>query len=170
MMLTYINLPQIAAAYKTQVKHDFAFLRKIFDDKTTNNCHKAHALQMCIEKYAKYHQLNSGSQINKQHNWAIKVIPHLFEQRYSNKYPPSQFRKIILLVRDFCKEIDLLAPAHYGSDKQNPVNCEYPWEVVSIKGTNVRAFAPCIYNFRIFQNDLMSITKKLLAMIDEDTK
>ncbi len=73
-------------------------------------------------------------------------------------------------VRSFCKQIDLLAPAHYGVDKQNLTNCEYPWEVTDVNGQNPRAYAPCEYNFEIFKDEYMTLTPRVLEIVEREIK
>jgi hypothetical protein len=169
-MLQYLDLPQMAIAFKKQVKCDFEFLKSILKDMNVNPSHRAHLLQMCIEKFAKYYQLKTGFQINKQHNWAEKVIPALFEEKYRNVYSNKIMYKRLKDVHSICREIDLLAPAHYGLAKQNPVNCEYPWEIADINGNNPRAFAPCDYSFSVFNEKHQPIIKKILVIVEEQIK
>jgi hypothetical protein len=167
MNISYVDIAQMATAFKKQVVCDFQLLKRLLTDVETNSSHRAHLLQMCIEKFAKYYQLSMGNQIDKHHNWAERVIPQLFENRYSTILTDNSLKKSLKEIRLFCKQIDLLAPAHYGTDKQNPTNCEYPWEITDVYGGNPRAFAPCEYHFAIFEDRQQPITRKILELIEE---
>ena len=76
-------------------------------------------------------------------------------------------KKMLKEIHSLCREIDLLAPAHFGRDKDNPVNCEYPWEMTDIEGVNFRAFASCEYSFAIFNKKHQPFIKKNLILIEE---
>ncbi len=167
-MTGYIDVAQMTEAFRKQVTCDYEFLKKLFMDKTINPSHRAHLFQMCLEKFAKYTQLKLGNQINKQHNWVSKILPHLFEKKYGNAYSANSLKKVYKDVKSLCREIDLLAPAHYGVDKQNPVNCEYPWEIADVNGKNPRAFVPCEYKFAIFSENYQPIIKEILVMIESE--
>jgi hypothetical protein len=73
---------------------------------------------------------------------------------------------MIRFVRSYCKDIDLLTPTHYGIDKQNLSNCNYPGEVTDVNRNNPRAFAPCEHIFRIFDDKYLTVTTKVLAIIE----
>jgi hypothetical protein len=159
----------MAEAFQKQARCDFEWLRKIWPDDKINQCHKAHILQMCLEKYSKFHLLSQGQTITNDHKCVAKVLPRLFQERYENNYPSQkQFRIVFGKYRDFCNKVDELTPS---LSKPNPTNCEYPWETTDIHNENPRSHAPCSTTFPVVSDpSLEPIYRKILAMIDQDTR
>lgn len=169
MVIPYVNLPQMAIAFKKQTRCDFEWLRKIWEDKDVNQCHKAHILQMCLEKYSKFKQLSEGQPITNDHEYVTKVLPRLFEKRYKTNYPSQkQFKIVFGKYRDFCNKVDELTPS---LSRKPPSNCEYPWEITDVNKQNPRSYSPCTTTFSVVADpSLAPIYRKILAMIDQDTK
>ena len=71
-MIVYIDVAQMAEAFREQVIHDYEFVKNPFMDKTINPSHRAHLFQMYLEKFAKYTQLKLGNQINPKN--AVEIV------------------------------------------------------------------------------------------------
>jgi hypothetical protein len=95
-------------------------------------CHRAHYLQMHLEKICKAYLWgqslisNGLPEFHRNHNVIAKTMPIIARQywRMIGEGRPSQ--RVIGEIRSICREIDLLAPA-VDDDGRRPDNCEYPW-------------------------------------------
>jgi len=117
--------------------------------------HRLHYLQMWLEKLCKAYQLRESPQIELTHQVVSKVLPKLIEENWTRV--GSKFKPDMKIIRDLCREIDLLHPQIDHGGKR-PDKAEYPWAGVAGIET------PALWRFGVAQR-LTTVPGRLLVKV-----
>jgi hypothetical protein len=112
-------------AFAAQAKSDLGAYEYLVESNLPVS-HRLHYLQMWLEKLCKayllrVHDLRADP---LTHNVIAKVLPSLVREHWRRvglEKPPD-----LNLIRDLCREIDLLQP-QIRDGESRPDNAEYPW-------------------------------------------
>ncbi len=122
-------------AYAIQAQADLA-ARDAMLGPTVAPCQHLHFLQMACEKISKAHRCLGGAgpeTLMHSHGFAAKVLPQIGRELFRRSAFATNLDvgqvEIEAIVRQFAREVDLLAPA-VDDGGRRPDNCEYPWEDV----------------------------------------
>jgi hypothetical protein len=110
--------------------------------------HQLHYLQMWLEKLCKAYLWRPETPegevaMRTTHQVVAKVLPRLISERW--RRIDFEKRPDIKLIRDLCREIDLLHPQVHDDGKR-PENVEYPWP-----GSSGTIEIPAQWKFRLAQ-------------------
>lgn len=151
-------------AYARQAISDFEVYDHICKAGTISECHRLHYLQMALEKSAKaFFWAGPGSnqdysKVNSQHKVVKKYLPDVYRHFHAVRRLTIHGGRMAS-VKQFCQEVDLLAPASDKEEKSGheddkpdkeglrPDNCEYPWHVLDSAGAIMHIQSPLDYEF-----------------------
>jgi hypothetical protein len=135
----------LAVAFARQALSDFEARDQLLRNSQLPECHQLHFLQMAMEKTAKAHLVEGGSDplvIQSSHAYIAKVIPIIVRQALTN-IPGPKSQWVIRAVRALARRIELLHP-QVDDAGTAPSNCEYPW-----RDATGHVLAPAQYDFQL---------------------
>ena len=132
-------------AFARQACADFEARDWLLENPSLPPCQQMHFLQMAMEKTAKAHLIDAGSDpasLQSSHAYTAKVIPIIVKDglgRGSDVKPAWLMKAIAALAR----RIELLHPSVDDAGAV-PSNCEYPWENAARE-----VLVPADFDFRL---------------------
>jgi hypothetical protein len=117
-----------SVAFAVQACSDFDARDQLLQSHLLPQCHQLHYLQMAMEKTAKAHLIEGGSDpmvIQASHAYIAKVIPIIVREALA-RVPGGSSQWIVAAVRTLARRIELLHP-QVDNAGTAPANCEYPW-------------------------------------------
>lgn len=134
-----------STAYAVQACSDFEARDQLLRISKLPQCQQLHLLQMAMEKTAKAHLVEGGSEpasLRTSHAYIAKVIPVIVRHALA-RMPGTNTGWVVDAVRTLARRIELLHP-QVDNAGTVPSNCEYPWSDAS-----GRVFAPAKYDFAL---------------------
>lgn len=142
-------------AFAREAASDLDVYELLCDQGSLPSCHRLHYLQMALEKMAKAYSWDPEQREGRSPRFAVshavasKVLPTAFKESWRattpSRAPP---RALMQKVRQFCREVELLAPAVEDAGRR-PDNCEYPWGEADAGGRLLRVRVPVEHRFGV---------------------
>lgn len=148
-----------STAYAIQACSDFDARDQLLRNRRLPQCHRFHYLQMAMEKTAKAHLVEGGSDpasLQSSHAYIGKVIPIIVRHALA-RTPGGRSGWVMDAIRALARRIELLHP-QVDSGGTTPSNCEYPW-----RDAAGQVVAPAQYDFNLNLHE----AKAAVTMIKE---
>ena len=134
-----------SVAFARQACSDFDAREQLLRSGQLPQCHQLHYLQMAMEKTAKAHLVEGGSDpiaVQASHAYIAKVVPIIVREALA-RLPGYGSQWVVHAVRTLARRIELLHP-QIDDAGTVPSNCEYSWS-----DTAGQVLVPAQYDFNL---------------------